>query len=152
MPAPIGNRFWEARSSSGRNPIFKDPEQLWAACLEYFKWAEDNPLQEQKATQFQGEFIKDTVNKMRAMTIDGLCTFLDICDTTWDNYRKKEDFVVVTRKVERIIRDQKFSGAAADLLNANIIARDLGLKEKTELSSDPEKPLLPILNVTINKS
>ncbi|RCZ57579.1 DNA-packaging protein [Escherichia coli] len=35
-----------------------------------------------------------------------------------------EDFCGVTTRAEDIIYDQKFSGAAADLLNANIIARD----------------------------
>ncbi|MBS9307116.1 DNA packaging protein [Escherichia coli] len=36
--------------------------------------------------------------------------------------------------------DQKFSGAAADLLNANIIARDLGLKEQSQVEDvTPDK-------------
>ncbi|EOI7007498.1 terminase small subunit [Salmonella enterica subsp. enterica serovar Kentucky] len=35
-----------------------------------------------------------------------------------------EDFCGVTTRAEQVIYDQKFSGAAADLLNANIIARD----------------------------
>jgi len=132
MGAPAGNRFWEARSSHGRSPIFKSPEELWEACLQYFEWVEDNPLQEQKAYHTNGIVTKDTVNKMRAMTIGGLCIFLDICQETWTNYRNKNDFLGVTKKVEEIIKHQKFSGAAADLLNPNIIARDLGLKEKTE--------------------
>jgi len=141
MAAPKGNRFWEARSKSGRNPIFDNPEQLWESCIEYFEWVEDNPLQEQKAVQFQGEFVKDSVSKMRAMTIDGLCIFLDICVNTWSSYREKEDFLTVTKKAEQIIRQQKFSGAAADMLNANIIARDLGLTDKKEIGSDPDKPI-----------
>lgn len=133
MSAPKGNRFWEARSTHGRNPLFKNPDKLWDACSQYFKWVEENPLKEEKATQYQGVFIKDTVNKMRAMTYSGLCIFLDIDDITWKNYREREDFFRVTKKVEQIIRDQKFSGAAADLLNANIIARDLGLVDKKEV-------------------
>ena len=141
MPAPKGNRFWEARSKSGRNPIFESPEQLWLSCVEYFEWVEDNPLQEEKSVQYQGEFIKDTVSKMRAMTLSGLCIFLDIGRTTWADYEKKVDFSLVTKKVDEIIRDQKFTGAAADLLNANIIARDLGLADKKEIGGDPEKPL-----------
>ena len=128
-----GNKFWEARSSHGRNPIFKNPEDLWDACSQYFKWVEENPLKEEKATQYQGVFIKDTVNKMRAMTIGGLCIFLGICEETWTNYRNKDDFFGVTKNVEQIIRNQKFTGAAAELLNANIIARDLGLVDKKEV-------------------
>lgn len=46
MAAPKGNRFWEARSSHGRNPKFESPEALWAACCEYFEWVEANPLPE----------------------------------------------------------------------------------------------------------
>ena len=125
----IGNRFWEMRSTHGRNPIFKDSAQLWDACNQYFQWVEENPLQEQKAFSFQGSVHYAEVNKMRAMTIGGLCIFLDIAQETWSNYRKNKDFLGVTRQTEDIIRDQKFTGASADLLNANIIARDLGLKD-----------------------
>jgi len=141
VPAPKGNRFWEARSKSGRNPIFEDKEQLWTACVEYFEWVDDNPLYEEKAFSYQGEIIKTDLYKMRAMTIGGLCTFLDICENTWTNYKENKDFLSVSMQVERIIKDQKFSGAAADLLNANIIARDLGLADKKELGSDPNKPV-----------
>lgn len=130
MAAAIGNQLWKARSSHGRKPIFATPEILDEACEEYFQWVEDNPLQEQKATQFQGAFVKDTVNKMRAMTISGLCLFLDISEDTWNNYRNKDDFLGVTKRIEAIIYNQKFAGASADLLNANIIARDLGLSDK----------------------
>lgn len=61
-----------------------------------------------------------------------MCIYLDISDETWATYRTKEGFIGVTRKAEQIIRTQKFSGAAADLLNPNIIARDLGLVDKKE--------------------
>jgi len=129
MAAPKGNRFWEARSSHGRKPIFADAEQLWGACLEYLQWVDDNPLIEMQPFAYQGAVIQEPIPKMRAMTLDGLCTFLDISDDAWRDYRSKEDFSGVVSRVERIIRDQKFSGAAAGFLNANIIARDLGLKD-----------------------
>lgn len=67
--------------------------------------------------------------KMRAMTISGLCIHLGISRQGWHEYRQKEDFSAICERVEDIIRDQKFSGAAADLLNPSIIARDLGLRD-----------------------
>lgn len=139
MAAPKGNKFWEARSSHGRNPKFKSPDDLWEACCEYFQWVEDNPLWEMKAFSYQGEVTQEPVAKMRAMTLTGLCLFLDITDETWRTFRSREDLSGVVTRAEKVIYDQKFSGAAADLLNANIIARDLGLKDKSEvdhLSSD----------------
>jgi len=131
MAAPKGNRFWEARTKHGRDKLFASSEALWEACCEYFKWAEDNPLWEVKVTQYQGEVVEMPVPKIRAMTLEGLCIFLDIHRSTWNDWRKVDDFSEVVMRTESIIRDQKFSGAAADLLNANIIARDLGLKDSS---------------------
>lgn len=129
MAAPKGNRFWEARSSHGRKPIFGSPDDLWGACVEYFLWAEEHPLEEEKLFHYQGEVVSGTAAKMRAMTLSGLCIFLDIARCTWDDYCNKDDFSLVTTRVREIIDTQKFAGAAADLLNPNIIARDLGLKD-----------------------
>lgn len=130
-----GNRFWEARSSAGPKPKFKNGKQLWAACLEYFDWVADNPLYETKGFAFQGVVTKETFPKMRAMTISGLCLFLDVTHDTWIEWRKsRPDLSEVITRAEAIIYEQKFTGAAADLLNPNIIARDLGLADKQEHS------------------
>ena len=138
MPAPLGNQFWKVRSSHGRKPIFSSHEDLEAACEEYMQWVDDNPLYEDKITSFQGVNSHEPIAKMRAMTLDGLHLFLDIDDNTWRNYRAKKDFMQVVTRVERAIRSQKFAGAAADLLNANIIARDLGLVDKQDTKTTIE--------------
>lgn len=128
-----GNRFWEARSSHGANPKFTNPDDLWQACVEYFDWVEDNPLYEDKLVTFQGTATHEPVAKMRAMTIGGLCIFLDIDETTWRDWKDtRSDLSPIISRVENVIRHQKFTGAAADLLNPNIIARDLGLADKQE--------------------
>lgn len=142
MTAPKGNKFWEARSKHGNDPIFDDAAVLWGACCEYFQWVEDNPLWEAKVAQYQGVPVKMTMPKMRAMTVIGLCMFLDISKSTWENYRKREGFLSVTTRADDVIRKQKLEGAAADLLNANIIARDLGMVDKSERTNNT--------NVTFN--
>lgn len=129
MAAPKGNQFWKARTKHGRDKIFASADTLWEACLEYFQWVEDHPLFEYKSYLFQGVPVQDQIPKMRAMTIDGLCLFLDVAVSTWYEWRSKQDFSEVTTRAESVIRSQKFAGAAADMLNANIIARDLGLKD-----------------------
>jgi hypothetical protein len=141
MPAPKGNRFWEARSSHGRKPIFATPDDLWAAACEYFTWAEENPLWEDKVTSYQGVNVHEPVAKMRAMTIAGLCLFLDISRQAWFEYTQREGYGDVTTRIDDTIRSQKFAGAAADLLNANIIARDLGLSDKQELTGKDGGPI-----------
>lgn len=130
-----GNRFWEARSSAGPNPKFAGPEPLWVACQEYFAWVEENPLHEAKAFAYEGVVKVQAMPKMRAMTIGGLCLFLDIDETTWRDWKvNRSDLSPIISRAEAIIYQQKFTGAAADLLNPNIIARDLGLADKKELS------------------
>lgn len=96
---------------------------------------EQNPLYEDKLVTFQGSATHEPVAKMRAMTIAGLCLFLDVSFETWTEWRRsRPDLSDVISRAEAIIYQQKFSGAAADLLNANIIARDLGLADKSELT------------------
>lgn len=132
MVAPIGNKFWEARTTHGRDLIFSTPEVLWNACIEYFQWVDDNPLLEAQAFAYQGEITQAALPKMRAMTKEGLCLFLGIGTSTLEDYKSRQDFSVVIMRIEMVLRDQKFSGAAAGLLNPNIIARDLGLRDKTD--------------------
>lgn len=127
-----GNKAWRARTKHGRDKIFESPEMLWDACEEYFDWVEDNPLWEGKVSVFKGELTKYSVPKMRAMTINSLCLFLDIHINTWYLYRKQYDFIDIVTRAEETIRAQKFAGAAAELLNPNIIARELGLSDKRD--------------------
>lgn len=139
-----GNRFWEARSSAGPNPKFGKAEDLWSACVEYFDWVESNPLWEDRLVAFQGIANHEPVAKMRAMTLAGLCLFLDISQETWRLWKKdRPDLLGVITRAEAVIYSQKFAGAAADLLNANIISRDLGLADKNELTGKDGKELIP---------
>ena len=141
MPAPKGNRFWEMRSSHGRDPIFKTPEELWSAAVEYFDWVVANPLYASETVKFQGKATLTEVPKMRAMTVAGLCLFLGISQQAWSEYKQRKGFGEVTSRIDDVIRTQKFAGAAADLLNANIIARDLGLADKSELTGKNGGPI-----------
>lgn len=141
MSAPAGNQFWKARSSHGRAPIFASADILWDAAAEYFEWIEANPLYEAKAFAYQGIVTTTELPKMRAMTVAGLCLFLDISQQAWSEYKSRDGFGEVTKRIDDTIRTQKFAGAAADLLNANIIARDLGLSDKQELTGANGGPI-----------
>lgn len=130
-----GNKFWMARSSHGREPIFKTKQALWKACIEYFEWVHDNPLKGTELVKHQGHGKEFEVSKMRAMTISGLCIFLGISRNTWTNYRERKGFEDVTSRVDDIIYTQKFEGAAGGLLNPVIIARELGLADKQTITA-----------------
>lgn len=129
-------QYWAAPLGAPRK--FDGPEPLWAKCVEYFEWNKANPLKEQKHMSAGGKIVELEVARMRAMTIGGLCLHLNCTFETWCDWRKnREDLSDVITRAEAIIRAQKFEGASADLLNANIIARDLGLADKRDLSVTP---------------
>jgi len=137
----IGNQFWKVRSKHGKDKIFKSPDILWEAACEYFKWCDANPLKEQKVFHTAGKITKTDANKMRAYTLKGLCIFLHVSSSyfrTFKSVLKEEDkdYLTVIHAIEEIIYTQKFAGAAADMLNPNIIARDLGLIDKQDVTSD----------------
>jgi hypothetical protein len=139
MAAPKGNQFWKiAAARIGRPLSFRTPADLWAACCEYFAWVDKHPLHEAQAFAYQGRVTLKSLPKMRAMTIGALCLYLGVEEKTWRNYRGRKDFLPVITRAESIIRAQKFEGAAAELLSPTIIARDLGLADKTVLDGKVE--------------
>lgn len=134
MAAPLKNQFWMKATATGRPQKIQDKEELWKLACEYFEQSTRNPLKEQKVFA-NGKRM--TVKVMRAFTLRALLIYLDISDTTWYRYRNEEefkDFREVIKKIEDIIYVQKFEGAAGNLLNGNIIARDLGLKDASTVT------------------
>lgn len=126
--------LWEvAKKSVGKPPCFNSPDEMLHRAYDYFAWCKDNPIHIQKPFSSQGEIIYGDEFKMRAMTQEGLCVFLNISKSTWHNYQNKPEYLDVTKHINDVMREQKFTGAAGGVLNANIIARDLGLKDASEI-------------------
>lgn len=159
MAAPKGNQFWKLRSKHGRDKLFATPELLWEAACEYFEWIDNNPLIEidyvgKDATQVEKPHT-------RPYTLEGLVMYLDACTNYWKEFRKRcndnneKDFIAIITRVEEIIRRQKFEGAACGFYNANIIARDLGLSDKKDLTSSDgtmtPKPTILVNNEATKK-
>lgn len=137
MPAKKNNQWWKLRASHGREKIFSSPEILWAACIEYFEATD-------KRKWLKKDWVGKDANEVQRetdtpYTITGLCLFLDIGTSTWNDYKNKpdyKDYSEVIMRVEQIIYTQKFEGATVGSFNANIIARDLGLADKTDINSN----------------
>lgn len=160
--APKGNQFWKLRSKHGRDRLFATSGELWEAACEYFQWCDDNPFYEVEQSRGQSKpHVDDQGNvtfppnlvelpKMRPYTMQGLCLYLD-CNTLYFNDFEKalkdkqdevsKDFSLIVTRIREVIYNQKFSGAASGFLNPNIIARDLGLSDKSELTGRNGAPL-----------
>lgn len=121
-------------------PRLYTPEDLLSKAKEYLQWAEDNPLYETKIVMSEGYPLHEKVPKMRAVTMWGFELFAGVHPEYVADLRrdKPEEYSRVIKIIERAIYLRKFEGAAADMLNANIISRDLGLKERTDVTSGDE--------------
>lgn len=141
MAAPKGNQFWKLRSKHGRDKLFATPELLWEAACEYFEWCDENPFLAIEAKVVDKEVKMVEVPKMRPYTMHGLCLYLN-CNTDYFKIFKsqeraqKEDFSTVIKAIEEAVYNQKFSGAASGFLKENLIARDLGLWDKSEINAN----------------
>lgn len=135
MAAPKGNKFWQRRSKHGRNKLFATPELLYEAACEYFMWCDRNPWRKNEAIKSgdnAGKLIK--VPTQRPYTLSGLCLYLGVNQGYFYDFKKTcgKDFSDIVTRIEEIIETQQFEGAIVGAFNPNIIARKLGLSEKTE--------------------
>jgi hypothetical protein len=135
-----GNSYWRLAGRQVRfDRAFNTPEELIEKACEWFKWLEDNPIEEEKLFAFQGEITRTTVQHPRPPTLASLIPFLGISRSTWGRWRKEQDNVVLKPAVdwvEEMIYAIKFEGASAGVMNPSVIIRDLGLAETTNVKAD----------------
>lgn len=139
MSAPIGNQFWKLRLKHGRDHKIETAQEIEENFEEYAEWVEASPLNE---TDFRGkDAVQVTLPKMRAMTKEHFALACGL--SGWDkleNYKERgEDFREIITRIERMIYYQKFTGSAAGFLNPNIIARDLGLKDVSDVNVNDQR-------------
>ena len=141
--------YWEGRKKIGRPKAIQTPQKLWDLACEYFQSVDENP-------GFKKDFIKGgemagtivDIETMRPYTWEGLEDFLfeKGIITNLNDYRQNtdgryQDYAGIIRAIGKVIFNRNFSGAAMNFLNSNLIARQLGLAEKTQLKVTEEQPL-----------
>jgi len=129
-----GNQFWRLADHKGQNIAFESPQDLWDKASDYFKWCDDNPLQEMKVFNGKEGIVSTNVPKMRAYTLKHLCLHIGVNEKYFNQFNEEgnPEYSNIITRIRDIIYTQKFQGAAADLLNPNIIARELGLADKQD--------------------
>ncbi len=139
MGKPL-KELWEVVADRGvGRPKSITPSEFWERAKDYFQWCSKNPwnrVDPVKAGDRFGEHVNTPID--RPFTIQGLCLYIGIDDNTFSRYEKQEgyeEYWAITRAIKNIIYTQKFEGAAVGVFNQNIIARDLGLTEKQEITS-----------------
>jgi hypothetical protein len=161
MPFEKGNKMWKFREKVGRDLEYETPEELIEGILSYVEWNDANPWfkteQLKKPVLIgideKGQKMYQTVANIptaRPMSIGALCDHLCIHETTWRDYGKRDVFSLIVKRTEQFIKTQQFEGATVGVFQHNIIARTLGLIDKSETGYrdkdgnpiDPPKPVV----------
>lgn len=129
-----GNKIWQLADPTkvGRPPLFENPFELWNEVVKYFQWVDENPILK---TDFKGKEA-DIVHYdlQRPYTWQGLYVFLGVKDL--EHYKTKIEFSEIIAHIGNIIYSNKYDGASVGIFNPNIIARDLGLMDKTDITTN----------------
>lgn len=145
MAAPKGNSYYLLAVGFKKPKRYK-PDSLWKKAVEYVKWVANNPLVEEKVF---GSGARMKVSKMRAMTLQEFCLFAKMARDTFNQYEKEEEYSDICSRIRDLFFTQKFQGAAADLLNQAIVSRELGLADKTDVTTNGNSLTPPALNITV---
>lgn len=148
MPIPNENIFWTLRSKHTYDKIFASPSLLWETACEYFEWCDTHPLVE---ISVKGkDNVEVAIPKPRLFTLRGLCLYLGCAESYItlleeslkdNNDKESSELLNIIARVRNVIYTQNIEGAAAGLFSYNIIARELGLAEKTDSGTDTHPPL-----------
>jgi len=149
MAAEKGNQWWKLRSKHGRDRLFASPELLWESACEYFNWCDENPwITEKSGSNTNGSFHEEKPTQ-RPYSLTGWFLYIGCSETWLINFKATcgNDFLRVIEQVEQVIRKQQWEGATVGAFKENIIARTLGLKDASDLTTNGKD--LPAVNPSI---
>lgn len=147
MAAPAKNKFWKLRSRHGREKIFKESKTMLLAAYDYFETNQKNTWYKKeviKGGDLAGQIID--VPMETPLSLEGLTQFWGVNRKYLSDFEKslpegENDFSPVIAHIREVIERQQFEGAVVGAFNANIIARKLGLSEKTDITSNGKEML-----------
>ena len=135
----------------GRPKKLSSPKKLWELFCDYYDLVKNNPATKEdfiRGGEHAGSKIRLQLEK--PLTWAGFESMLrdrDVIAKMEDYKANKDnrytDFAEVIARIEQKMWDDKFTGASVGIYNANIIARDLGLSDKSESTITVEQPLFP---------
>ncbi|RNF35337.1 terminase small subunit [Paracoccus methylarcula] len=137
-----GGRGFGVGAGRGNPNRIQTAEQVWEWFVKYREHIESNPIKEQLVFSAREGIRKTSIDKMRAMTWQGFARFMGVTfDTVMKWKQSREDLKEVLAAIKDEMFDQKFTGAAAGVLNHSIIARELGLTDKKEIAGANAGPV-----------
>lgn len=126
----------------------ESPEKLWELFTDYVKHEAVQPMFKTEYVGKDGREVKTALNV--PITFEGFECYLadkdiiqDLGDYASNKGNNYSEFSTIIARIRKNCFVQNFKGASVGLFNANLIARKLGLVEKTSHEVKMEQPLFP---------
>lgn len=105
--------------------------------IKYIEWARDHPLKEDKVMVADKQIQHVDVKKILMVSVDSFCLFANISKANFYRYMSGEHgkgrYIEACTSIVDSINQIRSGHAAADLLNANYIARLQGLADNQNI-------------------
>lgn len=121
-------------------------ELFWKIC-EYFEWSRENPMTTNKPMTVSvgnnggSEIMQGISYHERPLTITGLIVYIGVAPSLWAEWQNVDSpkhwprAMPVIEWAKAVIADQKYRGALIGAYNPMLVARDLGLVDKSEVET-----------------
>lgn len=120
-----------------KNKYIETPERMWELFCEYVKHEKNNPMFKVDYVGKDGE-EKDTPLQV-PITFEGFECYLadeeyiqDLGDYASNKDGRYSDYATIITRIRKNCFVQNYKGAAVGLFNANLVAKKIGLTEKTD--------------------
>ena len=129
-------------TSKGHGKYIETPERMWELFVDYKKEVKENP---RIKYEFHGkDASKCAVEIEQPLTMEGFecycmehtkITYPDLTHYFENKDERYTDYVPVSTRIRKEIRQDQISGGMANIYNASLTARINGLKEHTQTNS-----------------
>jgi hypothetical protein len=132
-----------------KTKYIETPEKMWELFLDYVKHERDNPMYK---TEYVGRDGSTVITPLETpITFEGFECYLgdkniinDLGDYVSNKDGRYTEYATIITRIQKNCFVHNFKGASVGLFNANIIAKKLGLIDKTEnVNKNVEVPLFP---------
>jgi len=125
----------------GKNKYIETPDRMWELFTEYVAYEKNNPMYKTEYVGKEGEKVQTPLQV--PITFEGFECWLadndiisDLGHYSSNKDDRYEEYVTIITRIRKNCFTQNFKGASVGLFNANIIAKKLGLVEKTESKTE----------------
>lgn len=137
-----------------KQKYIESPEKLWEYFTQFVEHEKNSPMFKVEYVGKEGQMVNTPLQV--PITFEGFECWLadngiinDLGDYSSNKGGAYESYSTIITRIRNNCFSQNFKGAAVGLFNANLIAKKLGLSEKTESKIDANVSVTPITGMEI---